>query len=162
MAFASVSARAQMERRFDPAKRNCVAFFKELGAAEAFPLDLHGTGNQSIRRWYTEQVNRERFENLNALWKKQNLSLRERAYRLWTIRHDSRIRARSFMNDPKGVERLRARDLEKYGMPDGPDFHWIVNKGRAQGLGDDAVYELVIESSSRTDSEVNARWLGTR
>ena len=59
------------------------------------------------------------------------------------------------MADPDEVELLRARDLARYGNPDGPTFDFLVERLRVMGIEGDAVYEIIIEGSYRTDAELN-------
>jgi hypothetical protein len=51
---------------------------------------------------------------------------------------------------------LRARDQEKYGNPEGPTFEYLVEKGKKDGKADDAVYEGIIASASKTNPDINA------
>ena len=50
-----------------------------------------------------------------------------------------------------------ARDLEKYGNKDGPTFDQLVEKGRAEGKGDEAIYADIIQSAQWTSRAVNRR-----
>ncbi|HLL73324.1 MAG TPA: hypothetical protein VK363_17935 [Pyrinomonadaceae bacterium] len=59
------------------------------------------------------------------------------------------------MLNPAEVEALRARDLKKYGNPDGPTFEFLVEKLKSSGFKGDALYETIIEISCRADPEVN-------
>lgn len=109
--------------------------------------------NAEIRQWYLEQVSRI-FE-FNKEWLEQGLSIKERAEKAWTIRHDTRLQARAMMADPAEVELLRQRDRALYGNPDGPTFEFLVEKLRQAGLERDALYEAIIEGAARTDSDIN-------
>ena len=122
------------------------------------PEDLKGTDNQSIREWYNKQVDPDRITELNKNWEKQGLSCEERAKRTFDIRHDARIKARGFMENPEEVANLRARDLQKYGNPDGPTFKQEVDKYAARGLEGDDVYHSIIKGASRTDAATNAKF----
>ena len=53
------------------------------------------------------------------------------------------------------VEKLRERDREKYGNPDGPTFEQLVEKNRRKGMTGDAPFEEIVASSQRTDEAVN-------
>lgn len=75
----------------------------------------------------------------------------------YEARHRARLTARAMMSDAAEVEALRARDLEKYGDPDGPTFESLVAKGRAEGKSDEAIYAGIIDSSQRTNKAANAR-----
>lgn len=111
--------------------------------------------NQEIRRWYLERV--ATIPELNREWTTQGLSSRERAEKAWHIRHEARSQARSMMSNPVEVELLRARDMARYGNPDGPTFEWLAEQLEDAGLEGDAVYEAIIERSYRTDIELNRR-----
>ena len=111
--------------------------------------------NQEIRLWYNRQVSA--IPALNQAWLAEGLSAEERARRAQDIRHDARIKARSYMADPKEVKLLQDRDQKKYGNPDGPSFDYLVAKNREKGLRGDAAYEEIITSSSRTDKEYNEK-----
>ncbi|MCP4694759.1 MAG: hypothetical protein GY859_42420 [Desulfobacterales bacterium] len=82
----------------------------------------------------------------------------ERAKRAYEIRHNARINARALMKNRLEVEMLRARDMEKYGHPDGPTFLRLVEKNCAKGLRGDEIYEAIVQSSSRTSAEFNKRF----
>ena len=111
--------------------------------------------NHEIRVWYNRQVSA--IPALNQAWLAEGLSAEERARRAQDIRHDARIKARSYMADPKEVKLLQDRDQKKYGNPDGPSFDYLVAKNREKGLPGDAAYEEIITSSSRTDKEYNEK-----
>ncbi|HJQ25443.1 MAG TPA: hypothetical protein VKA60_16095 [Blastocatellia bacterium] len=61
------------------------------------------------------------------------------------------------MANPAEVELLRARDMSKYGSPDGPTFDFLVERLREAELEGDAVYEAIIDHSYKTDAELNKR-----
>lgn len=64
------------------------------------------------------------------------------------------------MADPAELELLQARDMVKYGNPEGPTFEFLVERLRNSGLEGEAVYEAIVDNSYRTDAELN-RKLGT-
>lgn len=107
--------------------------------------------NAEIRQWYLQQT------TLNKDWIKQGLTARERAEAAWRIRHEARLRARSMMIDPVEVELLQARDMDKYGNPDGPTFEFLVERLKESGLEGEAIYETIIDNSYRTDAELNRK-----
>lgn len=113
--------------------------------------------NTTIRQWYLDQL--ARIPALNQEWIRDGISLRERAYRAWQLRHDARIGARALM-DPADVTDLEARDIKKYGTPDGPTFQWLVDYRYRQGLRGDAIYEAIIVGAKRSDPEVDQRFGG--
>lgn len=94
---------------------------------------------------------------LNEEWITIGVSAPERAERAWRIRHDARLEARSMMTDATEVELLRARDIAKFGNPDGPTFYFLVERLIEAGLEGDAVYEAIIDQSYRTDAELDRR-----
>ena len=110
--------------------------------------------NAEVRDWYNAQVST--IPEQNQGWLAEGLSAQLRAQRAYQLRHDARIEARNKMADPVEVEQLRARDQLKYGDPNGPSFDYLVKKNRDKGLEGDAIYEAIIESSSRTDAKTNA------
>lgn len=109
--------------------------------------------NAEIRRWYLKRV--ATIADLNQEWIIQGLSALERAKAAWIIRYEARVTARAMMADKAEVELLRARDLAKYGSPDGPTFEFIVVRIEEAGLEGDTGYEAIIDGSSRTDEEFN-------
>lgn len=109
--------------------------------------------NAEIRRWYFKQV--AHIPELNKQWLEQGLSTRERAEAAWRIRHEARLKARAVMADPAEVELLHERDTAEYGNPDGPTFEFLVKQLEEAGLEGDAVYNAIIEASSRTNVGVN-------
>jgi len=62
------------------------------------------------------------------------------------------------MEDPRQVEELRNRDLEKYGDPDGPSFQYLIRQATRLGLNGDKIYEAIIEGSFMTNADVNRRF----
>jgi hypothetical protein len=111
--------------------------------------------NTEIRQWYLDRV--ATIPNLNQEWIEQGLSGRERAKAAWRIRHEARLQARSMMANPAEVELLRARDMAKYGNPDGPTFDFLVERLREAELAEDEVYEAIIDHSYKTDAELNKK-----
>ena len=69
----------------------------------------------------------------------------------------ARITARAMMSDPAEVKGLQARDLAKYGNPDGPTFEQLLEKNRKKGATGDDVYLGIIDSSQRTNKAANAQ-----
>ena len=61
------------------------------------------------------------------------------------------------MTDPAEVELLWARDVAKYGSPDGPTFESLVERLKEAGLEEDRIYEAIIDNSYRTDAELNRK-----
>jgi len=111
--------------------------------------------NAEIRQWYLKRV--ATIPALNQEWITQGLSARERAEAAWRIRYEARLEARSMMADPAEVELLRARDMAKYGNPDGPPFEFLVERLQAAGLEGDAIYQAIIDHSYQTDAELNKK-----
>jgi RHS repeat-associated protein len=112
--------------------------------------------NEEVRKWYLEQT--EDIPELNEQWKEEGLSPRERAERAYEIRHNARLQARGMMANPEEVEQLRARDMEKYGNPDGPTFEDLVTKAGEKGYTGDDRYEYIVDSSYRTDDATNKKF----
>lgn len=121
-----------------------------LAAAAA----AEGWSDVEVRKRYICEV--ARIAPADAALAAAGTPLADRAHAAWQMRHDARLLARAMMKDETEVEALRARDLAKYGNADGPTFDWLVAKGRADGKADDAVYEGIIASASRTNPEINA------
>ena len=112
--------------------------------------------NDQIRDWYLEQISQ--INALNEQMIKENVSLHERAYRLWEFRHNLRLEARKKMRDEDEVDLLRARDMRKYGNPDGPSFEFLFQTAQNEGLTGNAIYEEIILTSARTDTETNKNY----
>lgn len=91
----------------------------------------------------------------NEQWKAQGLSVEERAHRAFQVRHDARVTARAMMASSAEISLLQERDKAKYGDPGGPTFDWLVKHAQEKGMTGDAVFEYIIESSQRTDADVN-------
>ena len=72
------------------------------------------------------------------------------------MRHEARVNARFMMQNPEEVSALQARDMERYGNPDGPTFDYLVKKNTDAGLSLEEAYQSIIDSSSRTDTRYNA------
>ncbi|CAK8713288.1 Lipoprotein [Candidatus Electrothrix laxa] len=112
--------------------------------------------NAEIRLWYNNQV--VIIPTLTEQLIHEGASAKERAELAYAIRHRARIYARLLMPDKEEVEMLRKRDMEKYGNLDGPTFEYLVEKNRQKGLEGKAIYEAIVESSSRTSAKYNARF----
>lgn len=82
----------------------------------------------------------------------------ERAHLAWQDRHHARRVSRAMMDDQAEVAALRARDLAKYGDPDGPTFEWLLAKAERDGLVGDARHAAIIEGAQRTDDATNRRF----
>jgi hypothetical protein len=89
-------------------------------------------------------------------------TLEAQARRAFDMRRDARLTARAMMGDLAEVERLRARDVEKYGYPDGPTFEQLMKRQRTHDrrTGADA-YRAIIESSRTLNPAYNTA-LGRR
>ncbi|MFM2056276.1 MAG: hypothetical protein RLY71_661 [Pseudomonadota bacterium] len=112
--------------------------------------------NAEIRQWYNDQV--AVVPTLDLEWIAQGLSPEQRALKAYEIRHHARLQARAYMQDKVEVADLQARDMAKYGNPDGPTFEYLVQKNKEKGLIGAAVYEDIIGSANRTSAEYNAKF----
>ncbi|MGC4122810.1 MAG: hypothetical protein QM765_51205 [Myxococcales bacterium] len=131
--------------------------------AEAEQLKAGGAhwSDCQIRVYYNELV--EQIPAADAALKAEGKSAKERARSASEIRHNARLTCRAMMASRDEVEKLRARDLEKYGNPDGPTFEQLVEKNRGKGMTGDAPFEEVVASSQRTDEAVNREcWIERR
>lgn len=106
-----------------------------------------------IRSWYVHEVGI--IKKLNEQWIAEGMSLGDRAFRAWQIRHDLRKAARERMKDEAAVSRLRARDRQKYGHEDGPSFDQLVAGAIARGLTQSQTWALIIEKAQKTNEEMN-------
>lgn len=106
-----------------------------------------------IRVWYNYQV--VAIPVINNRWIKTDISLKERAKRAYTLRHNARINARFMMSSAEEVKMLQARDMAKYGNPDGPTFDYLIAKSLNSGLTEQQAYQNMITSSARTDNSYN-------
>lgn len=127
---------------------------KTVEEAEALKKTGVSWTNQEIRAYYNKVV--AGIAPSNDAWKKQGLSVEERARRAFEIRHVVRLTARAMMASAAEVELLRKRDQEKYGNPDGPTFEQLVESGKKKGKEGEALYEGIVESAQRTDEGINA------
>jgi hypothetical protein len=111
--------------------------------------------NREIRAYYLT-LTRD-IEARNAAWVSEGKSARDRARLAYDIRHNARLTCRAMMASRAEVLLLRARDLAKYGNPDGPTFEALVRSAKKKGLRGDAVYESIIRGAQRTDQGVTRR-----
>ncbi|MEI7769640.1 MAG: hypothetical protein WCI67_06625 [Chloroflexales bacterium] len=129
----------------------------EEPAAASAPLPpARSMDDTAVRTWYNERT--QHIPDLNTRWEASGVPAAERAARCQELRHTARVQARELMQNQEGVAGLRARDLEKYGNPDGPTFAYLVASMKNKGHVGDAVYEHIIGSSSRTNAEYNAKY----
>lgn len=91
----------------------------------------------------------------NQTWIVAQQPAEQRAHQAFEARKVAKQTARAMMADASEVAGLRARDVEKYGSPDGPTFAWLVEKAQARGLKGDAVFEDIIAGAQRTNEGVN-------
>lgn len=106
-----------------------------------------------IRVWYNYQV--VAIPVINNRWIENEMSLKERAERAYRLRHNARVNARFMMSSPIEMKALQARDMLKYGNPDGPSFEYLVEKSVNSGMTKQQAYEKIITSSARTDDTYN-------
>ncbi|MBB1488679.1 hypothetical protein [Oceanospirillum sediminis] len=106
-----------------------------------------------IRVWYNYQV--VAIPVINERWITTGLTLEERARRAFDTRHRARMNARYMMSSAEEMKALQARDMEKYGNPDGPTFEYLVQKSLNKGVDRDQAYKKIIASSARTDNGYN-------
>jgi ABC-type multidrug transport system fused ATPase/permease subunit len=112
--------------------------------------------NDEIRVWYNKETGR--IAAANDEWIKAGLSLEERAKKAYDIRHGARIKARQLMGNKFEVDALRARDMKKYGNPDGPTFEQLIAKAMKKGKTRQEALDDLIGSSQRTSAEYNAKF----
>jgi hypothetical protein len=93
----------------------------------------------------------------DAKAKAQGLSPEARAHKAYQLRKDARLAARAMMKEPAAVEALRARDVAKYGDPDGPTFEWLVKHAEEKGHTGERAFEDIVESAQRTDQAINEK-----
>ena len=143
------------------AEKNGAVTYWLIGEPAVAYLSLKALGpksERSIRSWYNKTTSSEKIMKLNAKWIKQGVSIKDRAYKAWSIRHDARVKARGMMKNKEAVKELELRDLMEYGSKDGPTFEYLVEKYQQLGLKGDDVYQAIIESSSRTNKTYNDKY----
>jgi len=109
--------------------------------------------NCEIRLWYNFQV--VAIGKINEKWEKDGIDLKTRAEKAYQMRHDARVNARFMMQSSLEVKALQARDLVKYGNPNGPTFDYLLKKNTDKGSSMEEAYQSIIDSSSRTDRKYN-------
>ncbi|MFK7946248.1 MAG: LysM peptidoglycan-binding domain-containing protein [Saprospiraceae bacterium] len=109
--------------------------------------------NCDIRLWYNYQV--VAIGKINERWEEEGLPLKERAEKAYKLRHEARVNARFMMPEKSQVKALQARDMTKYGNPDGPTFEYLIKKNTDKGKTLEEAYQSIIDSSSRTDTKYN-------
>lgn len=110
--------------------------------------------NCEIRLWYNFQI--VAVGVINQKWEKDGIDLKTRAHKAYEMRHEARVNARYMMQNKDEVKTLQARDMKKYGNPDGPTFEYLLKKNTDNGLSLEAAYQSIIDSSSKTDTRYNA------
>ena len=110
--------------------------------------------NCEIRVWYNYQV--VAISVLNEKWKADGLDLETRARKAYELRHAARVNARFMMQDKDEVNGLQARDMAKYGNPDGPTFDYLLKKNTDKGLSVAEGYQSILDSSSRVSKVYNS------
>lgn len=109
--------------------------------------------NCDIRTWYNFQV--LAIPQLNDYWITQEITLKERAYKAYILRHNARVHARYMMPNKEEVALLQKRDLAKYGNPDGPTFETLLEKNQAKGMTLEQAYKSIIQTASQTNNNYN-------
>ncbi len=124
----------------------------------ALPSNDNLTGvpqtNCEIRLWYNFQI--VAVGIINKKWEQDGIDLETRAHKAYEMRHEARVNARFMMQNKEEVRVLQARDMEKYGNPNGPTFEYLLKKNMDAGLTLADAYQSIIDSSSRTDTRYNA------
>lgn len=110
--------------------------------------------NCEIRIWYNYQV--VAISKLNEKWKADGIDLKTRAEQAYSLRHNARVNARFMMQNPEEVKGLQARDIAKYGNPNGPSFEYLLKKNTDKGLSPEEGYQSIIDSSSRVSAVYNS------
>eukprot|EP00010_Vexillifera_abyssalis_P002743 CAMPEP_0201558662 /NCGR_PEP_ID=MMETSP0173_2-20130828/69225_1 /ASSEMBLY_ACC=CAM_ASM_000268 /TAXON_ID=218659 /ORGANISM="Vexillifera sp., Strain DIVA3 564/2" /LENGTH=189 /DNA_ID=CAMNT_0047972199 /DNA_START=207 /DNA_END=772 /DNA_ORIENTATION=- len=126
---------------------------------EAIEMRAQGKSwtNQEIRQCYLRRVDDipKHLEGLAA--KEPDATPKKIAKLAFDIRHRARVTCRAMMDDPERVAILKVRDLQKYNNVDGPTFEWLITtKKKKYGDDEDSIYQSIIESSQRTNNQVNA------
>lgn len=107
-----------------------------------------------IRVWYNYQV--VAIGKINEKWLADGIDLKTRAKMAYELRHQARVNARFMMQDKTAVDTLRARDIRKYGNPDGPTFDYLVQRNIDKyEVSKEEAYQGIIDSSSRTSTAYN-------
>ncbi len=114
------------------------------GHAQASNDEAQPKTKAEIQQWYKDEIGDIRA--LNKTWLKNGHTAEHRAELAEEIRHDARIKARTFMSDPAEVKELQKHDQEAYGNPDGPTLAFRVKQNQSRGLAGDAVYEDIVAS----------------
>ena len=109
--------------------------------------------NCEIRVWYNYQV--VAIGALNDKWLSDGIDLKTRAEKAYELRHNARVNARFMMQNPIEVKGLQARDLVKYGNPNGPTFDYLIKKNTDKGSSLEKAYQSIINSSSRVSTVYN-------
>jgi RHS repeat-associated protein len=112
--------------------------------------------NEQVRQWYLDRDSN--IPELNEIWKQQSMSAEARARMAFNIRSQARQTAREMMTDPVEVTGLRERDVAHHQNPNGPTFELLVARLRAKGFSGDALYEEIVRSATRTDTETNRKF----
>jgi hypothetical protein len=112
--------------------------------------------NSEVRVWYKNEV--AKLPALARKWKKEGITLAQRAKNAWKYRQEKRLEAREMMSDREAVELLRLRDLKKYGTPDGPTFEMLMKRLQDEGYSENEAYEEIIKKAVRTDKATNKKF----
>ena len=127
------------------------------GSEGDLPAGARSEAARATRQRYLDDLGS--IGNRNKQWLREGRPAEWRAREASKLRKEARLRARSEM-DPEGIKWAEARDMKKYGHPDGPTFEQKVAEARAKGLTGDAVYEDVIDAAQRSDPGINRGVLG--
>lgn len=158
----------------NPALRKAVVDAARKVGSKASQLSRSAV--QSCKIWQRNRAIRQAYNARKAVLKselkqmqKQGASKDQMAKRAFDFRKSERLRAREEMiknGDKKLVERLEARDLQKYGSKDGPTYKHLQQKAQqeliqkgVQSPSRDQVAQEIIESSTRTDLATNLKFL---
>lgn len=108
--------------------------------------------NCKVREWYLQQIDLIPVTDQKLSGEKSNLKVRAQC--AFTIRHHTRVSARTFMSSKIDIVTLRFRDWIKYGQPDGPSFSQLESNAAA-GEDKSTVWKGIIASAQRTNQQVN-------
>lgn len=170
-AIAAAARNPAVRRAAIDAARKAGETFKDTGRKAVQGCRWWGR-NRNIRAAYNarKRVLRKELERM----RKAGASKEEMADKAYQFRRAERLKAREQMRrngDHKSVEKLEARDMEKYGKrgvgdKDGPNFQGLQQETAAKlekTLGRkptrDEVFDEIANSATRTDWKTNATFL---
>jgi hypothetical protein len=96
---------------------------------------------------------------MNETWKSQGISAKERSEMAFMERQKVIDSARDLMTEEFSLRQIQIREFIKYENTKGMTYDQLYTKFALKGFTENAIYEQIIISATKTNASVNAHLL---